>query len=166
MSDGWIRIGVIGRPHGIKGALKVHLDNPDSDTLEQGLPVRLALGGKVTDHVVAHVGGGHIGLVALPDRTAAEAWVGAILLAQRADFDDDDDAVYLVDNVGKAVVDVDGNDLGVIDGFSDNGAQALAEVKTPAGKIVLVPFVPPIVDSVGEKVVLRVPEGLFNLDDE
>lgn len=165
MSD-WIRIGVIGRPHGIKGALKVHLDNPDSDTLEKGLPVRLEHNGVVKDHVVALVGGGHVGFVGIADRTAAEPLVGALLLAQRADFDDDDDAVYLVDNVGKAVVDVAGNALGVIDGFSDNGAQALAEVKTPAGKIVLVPFVPPIVDSVGDKVVLRVPEGLFNLDDE
>lgn len=159
---------MVGRPHGVRGLLKIHLDNPGSKTLEKGLVVRLEHNGAVVDDVVASVGGGIFGLVKCPDRNAAELMVGAVLLVQRKDFDDDDDdAVYLVDNVGKAVVDVDGAALGVIVGFGDNGAQPLAEVKTPAGKIVLVPFVPPIVDRVGDDVVvLRVPEGLFTLDED
>ena len=165
MND-WIRLGVLGRPHGVRGAFKIHCDNPDSDTLEKGLAIRLQHAGRDVDHVVASVGGGIVSLEGIADRTGAEALVGAVVFVKRDDFDDDDDAVYLVDAVGKGVVDVAGNDLGVIAGFTDNGAQPLAEVKTPGGKLVLVPFVPPIVDSVGEKVVLRVPEGLFTLDEE
>lgn len=163
----WVRIGVVGRPHGIRGALKVHLDNPDSETLKKGLKVRLEHGARVVDDVVATVGNGMLTLEKVPDRTAAEGLVGALFCVQRADFVADEDAVYLVDFVGHRVVDVEGKDLGVIVGFTDNTAQPLAEVKRPDGKIALVPFVPPIVHEVKDDVVVMiVPEGLFDLDEE
>jgi len=91
--------------------------------------------------------------------------VGAQVYVRREDFVADEDAVYLIDTIGKNVVDPAGIVLGSITGFSSNGAQPLAEILTPAGKRVLVPFVPPIVKDVGAVVVLDVPEGLFNVDD-
>jgi hypothetical protein len=49
--------------------------------------------------------------------------------------------------------------------FIDSGPQLLAEVKTPSGRVVLVPFVPPIVNSLGPPIVLAPPGGLFNDED-
>lgn len=167
----WVRIGVVGRPHGIRGALHIHLDNPKSETLKPGLKVRLDRAGKVSDDVVGTVGPGTVTLGHVPDRTAAEALVGALFCVQRKDFVVDEAAVYLIDTIGKDVVDAAGVLLGRIVGFTDNGAQPLAEIKRPdvagvVGRVVLVPFVPPIVQDVGDVVVLQVPEGLFELDDE
>ena len=160
-----MRVGVIGRPHGVRGALKLHLDNPGGETVHAGLAIHLTHGKRELDDVVVTVGSGIVTLKGVPDRNAAELLVGAIVLVRREDFVDDDDAVYLIDAIGKQVVDVSGVVLGSITGFSSNGAQPLAEIRTPEGKNVLVPFVPPIVKDVGVVVVLEVPEGLFSVDD-
>ncbi|HEY1098635.1 MAG TPA: PRC-barrel domain-containing protein, partial [Myxococcota bacterium] len=93
--------------------------------------------------------------------------VNAVLEVKRSDFvdDDDDDGAYLVDLIGLPVFDVKGTALGTIAAFSDNVAQVLAEVKTAGGQIVLVPFVPPIVDSIeDDRIVLAPPAGLFDDD--
>ena len=39
----WVDIGKIGRPHGVRGDLKVLLFNPDMPPLEPGMLVRPAL---------------------------------------------------------------------------------------------------------------------------
>ena len=168
-----MRVGVIGRPHGVRGALKIHLDNPDGETLHPGLPIHVVVAADPTkkrparafDDVVVTLGSGILTLKASPDRNAAETLVGAVIYVRREDFVPDEDAVYLIDTIGKDVVDGAGVVLGNITGFSTNGAQPLAEVLTPAGKRVLVPFVPPIVREVGAVVVLDAPDGLFTVDD-
>ncbi|MDP2340789.1 MAG: PRC-barrel domain-containing protein [Deltaproteobacteria bacterium] len=177
---------MIGRPHGIRGALKIHLDNPDGETLHVGLAIHLVTPGTLgptnharaasksaapkpaireIDDVIVTLGPGIITLKGVPDRNAAELLVGAQVFVRREDFVEDENAVFLVDAIGKSVVDVKGLVLGSITGFSSNGAQPLAEILTPEGKRVLVPFVPPIVKEIGAVVVLEVPEGLFNVDD-
>lgn len=167
-----MRVGVIGRPHGVRGALKIHLDNPDGETLHPGLQIHLqapalppAKTARELDDVIVTLGSGIVTLKAVPDRNAAERLVGAVVWVRREDFKPDQDAVYLIDTIGKDVVDGVGVVLGKIMGFSTNGAQPLAEVLTPAGKRVLVPFVSPIVREVGVTVILDVPEGLFSVDD-
>ncbi len=162
-----MRIGVVGRPHGVRGLLKLHLDNRDSKTLRKGLVLRLVRAGvaDVSD-VVATVGPGIVSLEKVPDRTAAEALVGAEVFVSRTDFVDDEAEVFLIDAIGKDVVDDKGVVLGRIAAFSTNGAQPLAEVVTPAGKTVLVPFVPPIVQRIADVIELAPPAGLFDVDDE
>lgn len=168
-----MRVGVIGRPHGVRGALKIHLDNPDGETVHAGLGVHLQVAADPTkkqparafDDVVVTLGSGICTLKSVADRNAAELLVGAVVFVRREDFVEDEAAVYLIDTIGKDVVDGAGVVLGRITGFSSNGAQPLAEVLTPAGKRVLVPFVPPIVREVAAVVVLDAPDGLFTLDD-
>lgn len=171
-SDVWIRLGVIGRPHGIRGALKLHLDNPDSETLRAGLEVRLVVGNAAPRLItIEKLQPGIVTLRGLADRTAAEALRHAVVEVRRSDFvdvDDDDDGVdaFLVDLIGAPVRTVDGVALGTILGFTDNVAQTLAEVR-PLGKgpSVLVPFVPPIVHGIDDDgVVLAPPPGLFDDD--
>ncbi len=172
-----MRIGVIGRPHGVRGALKIHLDNPDGTTLQVGSAIHLLVAtgappakasknqARELDDVVVTLGSGIMTLKSVPDRNAAELLVGAQVFVRREDFVPDEAAVFLIDTIGKSVVDGAGCVLGSIAGFSSNGAQPLAEVMTPEGKRVLVPFVPPIVQEIGEVVVLAVPDGLFTVDD-
>jgi 16S rRNA processing protein RimM len=157
----WVRLGVVGRPHGIRGAVKLHLDNPKSSALRAGRRVRLILDGVPSSHEVASYGGGVLSLVGVSERGAAERLTHGVLEVARADLGDD---VLLVDVIGRDVVDVDGRVLGRIACFHDNGAQPVAEVATPDRRVVLVPFVPPIVSSIGERVVLAPPPGLFDDD--
>jgi len=163
--DRFVRIGIVGRPHGVRGALKVHLDNPKGRTLVAGRAVRCVLPGRAVDHVVASAGGGVVAFAGLEDRSAAEALVNAELQVRRRDLVGEGDGVFLVDLVGAAVTDVAGAALGTLKGFTDTGAQLLAEVATPGGRVVLVPFVAPILVQAGPPVVLAPPGGLFNDDD-
>jgi 16S rRNA processing protein RimM len=163
--DRFVRIGVVGRPHGVRGALKVHLDNPKGRTLVAGRAVRCVLPGRTVDHVVQTAGGGVVTFVGLDDRTVAEALVHAEVQVRRKDLVGDGDGVFLVDLVGAPVVDGAGGPLGSLKGFIDTGAQLLGEVATPGGRVVLVPFVAPILVQAGPPIVLAPPGGLFNEDD-
>jgi 16S rRNA processing protein RimM len=164
--DPWVRIGVVGRPHGVKGALKIHLDNPDSQTLHSGLSVHCIKAGKTHTLTITKIGSGIITFEGFSDRTMAEGMVNAELQVRRSDFvDDDDDSAFLIDLLGTPIVDMAGVALGTLVSFIDSGPQLLAEVKTPSGRVVLVPFVPPIVNNLGPPVVLAPPGGLFNEED-
>ena len=177
----WVRLGVVGRPHGIHGAVKVHLDNSESQTLRAGLVVQLVAEGPAPrpgapksrtqkPYTIKKVQPGILTFVDVVGRDAAEAIRHAILEVQRGDFTDadaeaaDDDA-FLIDLIGATVRTEDGRVLGVIKGFTDNVAQTLAEVKPASGPSVLVPFVPPIVVAINDDgVVLAPPSGLFDDD--
>jgi 16S rRNA processing protein RimM len=159
----WVRLGVVGRPHGVRGAVKLHLDNPDGRTLRSGLAVRVTFGAVSTSRVLRRAAAGVVEFADVADRDAAAALTHAVVEVRREDFvDDEDDGVFLIDLIGRAVVDVGGQSLGRISSFHDNGAQPLAEVTTASGERVLVPFVPPIVVDAGDPVVLAPPLGLFD----
>lgn len=176
--DPWIYIGRVARPHGVRGGVKLHLENPDGGLLRDGLVMRLepAKGAKgaTRDVVVTRAyGGSNVDLEGVSDRDAAEALRDALLHVRRSEFPAlDDDETYLVDLLGAEVRHADGRLLGVLESFSDNRAQPLAEVRTPkeaGGALVLVPFVPGIVADVDEEkrlVVLDPPLGLFEDLDE
>lgn len=180
--DPWIYIGRVARPHGVRGGVKLHLENPDGDVLRDGIALRLELPeGAPREVAVTRVyGDANVDLEEISDRDAAEALRNARVHVRRSDFPPpDEDETYLVDLLGAEVRHVDGRVLGVLESFSDNRAQPLAEVRTPddgsasgqGGRLVLVPFVPGIVSDVNEAervVVLDPPLGLFEElpDDE
>ncbi len=165
-ADTWVRLGVVGRPHGVRGALKLHLDNPGGKTVVGGLEVRCRQGDRSRPFTVERWAGGVLTFVGVADRTFAEGLVNAVLEVRRADFnvdDEDEDGAFLIDLIGLSVFDEAGTLLGTISSFGDNVAQVLADVKTPSGQSVLVPFVPPIVVSIeDDRIVLAPPLGLFN----
>lgn len=72
---------------------------------------------------------------------------------------------FLIDElVGLSVEDLDGKNLGVIVGVSNNGANDLLSVKSKSKKICLVPFVKdlvPTVDIAGKKIIIKNIEGLI-----
>ncbi len=164
MSDGSkLRLGVITRPHGVRGAVRVRLDNPDSAVFAPGLEVGLDDGRTLTIEGVFGQGD-RLHFAGVNSRNDAEGLRGRVLLVPRDILPaPDDDEVYLVDVIGAQVLLEDGTPLGTISRFWDNGAQPIADVKTASGEVSM-PFVPGLlvdVDVDAMRVVVRPPEGLF-----
>jgi 16S rRNA processing protein RimM len=158
--EGWVELASVMRAHGVRGVLKLHLFHDDTDSFRPGVSVRI---GDVLHTVVAFSKtAGLLTVEGITDKDAADALKRQPVLVQRADFVADEDEVFLIDQIGKSVVDESGRVLGVVAGFADNTAQLLLEVTAPDGTEVLVPFVEPIVVEVGgDRIVVRPPGGLF-----
>ncbi len=159
--DGWVSIGVIARAHGIKGALRMHFWNDESEVLAAGLEIRIGTAQKRVVRYASFV----LEIEGLSDRNVSEKMQGQEVFVRRADFPEEDDGgVYLVDLVGAPVFHENGTALGKVEGISDNGAQPLLMVKQGAREV-LVPFVDAIVkEATPERIVLTPPPGLFDDD--
>ena len=174
--DDWVSFGRVAKAHGIKGGVRLHPWNDESETLREGLVVELRKeGARPRRTAIAKIYGPWlVQLDGVPDRTAAEPLQGSEVFVRRADFPEPlKGEGYLVDLIGSRVVDEAGATLGTITGFVEETAQPLAEVEV-AGRDepVLVPFVEPLVvriedDDTGDRprVVLRPPLGLFDPDE-
>jgi 16S rRNA processing protein RimM len=162
MADTWVQLGVVARAHGVRGALKLKLDNDASKTLREGLVVRVG----DREHRVARYAGGVLTLVDVTDRDLADALRGKPLWVRRADFPEQ--GLYLVDLIGAPVF-IDGRTetgahIGVVHGFVEAGTQRLVIVKRPHDEV-SVPYVSVIViEASPQRMVLRPPPGL--LDDD
>jgi len=116
--DTLVPLGVVARPHGLGGELRVKPFNPETELLrEPGRQVRLRAPGADDDapadlrEILSVREGPDVLLIRLEgvdDRDAADALRGVELCVRRGDFpalpDDDPDAIYLVDLVGLRVV--------------------------------------------------------------
>lgn len=161
----------VGRPHGIHGevSVEVRTDDPDrrftagaryaTDPAAAG-PLTL---GSVRDH------NGRLLLTfdEVPDRTAAEALRGVLLLLdvdEQAEADEPD-AWYDHQLVGLAARTIDGTDAGVVSAVEHGAAQDLLVLRLPTGGEARVPFVTalvPEVDVEAGRVLLDPPGGLLD----
>jgi 16S rRNA processing protein RimM len=156
-SDGLLEVGRIGRAHGVRGDVFVHLT---TDRLE-----RLAVGSRLeagdrwltvtassrsNDRWRVHFDG-------IEDRTAAEALAGTVLAAEPID---DPDALWVHQLIGAEVVEVDGTSRGRCVAVLDNPAADLLELES--GALVPASFVLSFLDGV---VTIDPPAGLFELAD-
>jgi 16S rRNA processing protein RimM len=142
MPDQRILLGVIGRPHGVRGL--VHVVSYTAD------PADLASYGKLADESgrqwsLAWRGPGVAELrdaqgVAVADRNAAEKLVNTRLYIDRARLPQPDaDEFYLSDLVGLTATAPEGAELGRVTVVHDYGAGASLEI-AGAGAPLLVPF--------------------------
>ena len=167
-------VGRIGKPHGIRGEVTVELrtDEPERRFVV-GAPLiaESPRGQRSTLSVERtrwHQGTLLVHFEGLPDRTAAEAARGTMLIAE-VDPDeqpDDPDEFYDHQLVGLRVEDTEGRDRGEVTGVL-HGAQDLLQVRTPTGPV-LVPFVAalvPTVDVAGGRVVVADRPGLLDPSD-
>jgi len=153
-----LEVGRIGRAHGVKGDVFVHLS---SDRTE-----RVAVGGRLftqgrwlvitasspsTDRWRVHFEG-------IDDRNAAEALTGAVVSAEPID---DPDVLWIHELIGAAVVEVDGTDRGRCVSVIDNPAADLLELDS--GALVPVTFVTGMTDGV---ITVDPPDGLFELYEQ
>ena len=80
-SRGWLRAGLIGRPHGLDGSF--HVIQPNPRLLEDGTPLRVAGRERKIDRRAGHDGRVILRLEGCSDRSAAEALRGEELLVER-----------------------------------------------------------------------------------
>ncbi len=162
MPDARILLGVVGRPHGVRGLVHVHSYTAD--------PADLAAYGPLLDETgrqwtLAWRGAGVAELRdaaghALPDRSAAERLVNMRLSIERDRLPaPEEEEFYLADLVGMAAVTPDGASLGRVAVVHDYGAGASLEIVAD-GRPLLVPFTRacvPEVDVAGARIVVVLP---------
>ena len=154
-ADGLLEVGRIGRAHGVKGDVLVHLT---TDRLERlAIGSRLAAGdrwltvaasSRSNDRWRVHFEG-------FDDRSAAESLTGVVLAAEPLD---DPDALWIHELIGAQVVEVDGTSRGRCVAVIDNPAADLLELES--GALVPASFV---VSIAGGVVTIDPPAGLFEL---
>jgi 16S rRNA processing protein RimM len=133
----WLRIGQLGRPHGVRGAVHVRLDNPESDAFEtlthlrlvQGKDARLFEIGEVSPRPKDVV----VTLAGINSREAAQLWTGATVYAERSSLPPlEPGEYYLADLVGATVVAL-GEVRGTIARVRSDPSCDTAVVRTEAG---------------------------------
>ncbi len=156
-------MGVVGRPHGVRGLCHVHSYTADPAELARYAPLTDGKGGAWT---IAWQSEGVARLTdatgrAVADREAAEKLVNLRLYVERDRLPPaEDDEFYLADLVGLAAVDVAGKALGCIIATHDHGAGTYLEIAAENAAPVLVPFTKacvPVVDLAARRVVVELP---------
>jgi len=140
LTDRRILMGVIGRPHGVRGLVHVHsyaaedLAGYSPLVDEQGRAWTLVWRGEGIAELRDAAG------QAVADRTAAERLVNMKLFVEREQLPEpEEDDFYLSDLVGMAAVDEAGAALGSVVQVHDYGAGASLEI-AGQGSALLVPF--------------------------
>jgi len=157
--EGWLAVGHLRRPHGLRGDIFVQLTTDRRERVEPG--AELFAGGQRL-HVVSSRVAGKGRIIArfeqIPDRTEAERWINTELFAAPID---DPDALWVHELIGQRVVDQGGVERGVCTSVLANPAAEILELDSGA----LVPS--NFVVSTGDGVIeVNVPDGLFELNDD
>ncbi len=165
-----IEVGIVGKPHGLKGHVYVRYFGEATDCLQGELFLHT---GSLFKEIRAKTCKFHQGkLVVLfegiEDRTAAEAIRGYTLhVPEEALPPLEDDEIYLNEILGLVVfLEEEQDALGVIEHVLFLGEQETWVIKTPDQREILLPAVPEFVADIDleqERVVITPPEGLLEL---
>lgn len=164
MPESRILLGVIGRPHGVRGLVRVTSYADDVTAYgalsdERGRSFVLRMRGEGVAEIAEVVGGVE---VKVADRTAAEKLVNTRLYVERERLPEPDaDEFYLADLIGLMALDPGGATLGRVSAVHDYGAGASLEIE--GAKPLIVPFTRacvPEVDVAGGRVTVAVPEAV------
>jgi 16S rRNA processing protein RimM len=160
-----ILMGVIGRPHGVRGLLRVQSFTADAADLARYNPLlddrgrAWTLAWKAEGVAELRDAEGR----PLPDRTAAEKLVNQRLYAPRDRLPPTDpDDFYLADLIGLRARTADGATRGRVTAVHDYGAGTSLEIATDAASI-LVPFTRaavPVVDLAAGEITIDPPEEI------
>lgn len=171
------QIGVITRPHGLRGEVKVRPETDDPGRFEEldavyvGRSEEDARLFRIRNVRFQPLKSGTAVVLALEgveDREAVDALGGMTVWA-----DEDalpplgDDEVYVSDLVGLRVSDDAGTPVGMVRDVLDLPAQPVLVVERSGGGEVLIPFVHALIASVDEEqIVVRPLEGLLDPDQQ
>ncbi len=167
----WVCLGVVGRPHGVRGLVRIRPFTEDPRGIAAYGPLTDRKTGRVYEVSVANVAKGMViaRIEGIDDREAAEALGGVELWVSRGVLPeiDEEEAYYHHDIIGLKAVTGGGRAIGEVVGVENYGAGDLLELRTPDGRLVLVPFTRrcvPEVDIEGGRVVIEPQAGM--LDEE
>lgn len=168
MNERRILLGVIGRPHGVRGLVHVLSHTADPADLvaygplsdAQGRTFALRWRGEGVAEISVTIDGRE---EKIADRDAAAKLTRTELFIDRDRLPPaDEDEFYLTDLVGLAAFDQAGTALGTITIVHDYGAGTSLEIVRP-GAPLIVPFtraVVPVVDIAGGRVVVNPPDEI------
>ncbi len=167
-------VGRIGRPHGVRGEVKVVPETDDPariealGTLHVGADAERARPQAVEHVRMQHTRRGPLALVkfaGVDAREAAEALRGLLVFARPADLPPlAEGEAFVHDLVGLRVVSEEGEDVGTVKDVLQAPAHALYVVDRPGGPDALIPAVGAFVSSVdleAGRLVIRPIEGLL-----
>lgn len=159
-----LAVGRVARAHGVRGRVLLAPYNADSTGLERVR--RLWLSGR--EYEVARAERVNLGyLVALrgvDDRDAAQALRGQEVMVDRSELPPPgEDEMYAVDLIGFEVADAQGKVHGVVEGLEAAGPQDLLKLR--GGALVPLGLVREVM-SESRRIVIEVPEGLFELEEK
>lgn len=171
MSEKLVEVGAVGRPHGIRGEVRLTWYADSLDLLQGELLLKAGdlppRGVEVRS--VREIGNAPLVLFAgIDDRSAAEALRGQRVLVPESRLPEcAGDEVYLHELLGFAVLmDATGEALGALEHVDFYGEQELWVIGTPDGREVYLPAVPEFVaaiDCAARQIRIRPPEGLLEL---
>ena len=147
----FIKLGECRKPHGIKGAFLFHLFNDDGSVLENNSVLTLkalsdasSIGSKEIEVEIDSI---HFGnktvcyFKGIRDRNIVEKMIPFEIYYPRDKFPPlDENQWYLSDLEGLTVLSEEGDNIGIVEGHFDNGAQIVLSVKCD-GEIIDLPFV-------------------------
>ena len=166
-----VQVGLIGRPHGVKGEVTVQISTDDpADRFAAGSELLTDPAGRGPLTVAVFRKSGPVlvvGFEGVPDRNAAETLRGTTLLIDSDELPPpmDDDEFYDHQLIGLSARLADGTVLGeVVDVLHPPAAPVLQVRREDAPEDELVPFVSaivPTVDLPGGFLVIDPPDGMF-----
>jgi 16S rRNA processing protein RimM len=159
MPNALVLLGEIGRPHGVRGIVRLRSFTADPAAIASYGPLSDESGGR--RFVLEWLGNGLARIEGVEDRDAAARLTGTRLYVAREKLPaPGPDEFYLVDLIGLAAVDEAGASLGTIRAVEDFGAGSFLTLADDREER-LVPFTEaavPVVDIPGGRIVVRLPE--------
>jgi 16S rRNA processing protein RimM len=148
-----IAVGEVSRPHGIRGELRIHVYNEDSDVLLKKPPVRLVLadGSSRPAKIVAARRANKVILVelsGLADRNEAELLRGAKLMIPRTALDPLDDGEFYAADLEGAKVFLSGEEIGRVKTITEYPTCDVLVIEREGKALLEVPLVEAYVGSV------------------
>jgi len=165
MGERLIVMGVIGKPHGVRGLVRVNAYTEDPQALADYAPLTDKAGRKfrlewVGENIAQLTEMTAAGPRKVTDRNTAERLTNIELFAPRSAFPaTDEEEFYLADLVGLPARDASGTEIGKITAVHDYGGGTSLEI-TGAAAPLLVPFTKaavPVVDLAAGHVVVEPP---------
>jgi 16S rRNA processing protein RimM len=163
--DGRVCLGQFGAAHGVRGEVRLYSFTADPPAIgsygaletEDGRVFEIEAMRPAKDHFVAKISG-------VADRNAAELLKNIKLYVprERLPEPDEPDEFYHADLIGLAVVDREGQKLGMVVAVHNFGAGDLIEMKPEAGETELLPFDEfhvPVVDIAAGTLVIVLPQN-------
>jgi 16S rRNA processing protein RimM len=166
-----VLVGKVTKAHSIRGEVKVYPFSGSPETMMQYSEIFLT-SKNCTTPVRYQVKRARIQKKAVllqlkgcTDRTAAEQLVQAqVYVHEDALAAPEPDEFYLRDLEGKLLITQDGQTIGRVHSFLDNGAQDILRVKGK-GKEYLIPLIPEFLQAVtGDEVMVSLPPGLLEIN--
>lgn len=167
----YYRIGIITKPNGIKGYVKVHSETDFPERFLTDKTCIIEKDGKYTEHVIqdarVHGGGGFVmKFEGIDSANDAELYRNCNLVVDEAHLHPiADDEYYIHDLIGCTVVSDNGETIGMMTEIFSTGSNDVYVVENSEGKELLIPAIKDVVKTIDvaqKRIVITVIEGLLS----